>query len=829
MRDLFKSLFLALTAGVLFGFTACVTDAGGKKEEGVTSVTLTATNNAKVKVGETITLTATPNATPAKAEYIWTTSSVAMGQINGSSDSPVTTAENTVSLKGIKEGTVTVTVTVDGVKSNTLTVTVEPGESSGGSSGGDEEVTVFWNASDYAAQDITSETTLGIMTVEASSSKKVTISSASATIDEVNFTNKLALGGSGSVGNYRTLKFSLTDSAAITVYAGKAGGTGRNLVLNDGSTTYGSQEISNTDNSTYTYTYTGSGATLYLYSSSSGIDIYGVKIVTGSLSVSSVTISGKTSVEEGSSITLTAATDVSTTSAYTWTVTNGTGSATGSSTTNTLTLTGVTAGTVTVTATVDGVTSAAYTVTVKEAGTSPTISLADTPTGYAGYGSPSYYAGSSTITINASDANAASTLKTYAKKGNYVIYINGMIDMTYNSTYGGSMLPTAWNKENTALNAFIAAQYNSTTMTDVDSAITSWADWRQKYGAFCTTSTEYNSSTAKSATTLDRYQYELYTAWKKQIQIVLASNTTIIGLTDESGIKGGTISIYGSTEDGKISNIMLRNLHLQDAFDPFPHHESGDGWNAEYDCITIQGYTDYIWIDHCTFEDTVSIGWTNFAGVKTGYDVAAQAYSTSNSDYEMWQTYDGLCDIKGVAQNITVSYCVFQNHDKTMLIGSSDSETTQQTSSVKHTNVYTDRTITLHHNKFYGCVQRLPMARLSYIHNFNNYYGVPSKSNGYDQKAAVNARYGVYINSEYNYFDSGLKTSYNSSDSTAYLYYANDTGAKAGSTSLSSLTTSTTTPVFTVPYEYSSILDSAADLPSLLSANAGAGVWSVEE
>lgn len=479
------------------------------------------------------------------------------------------------------------------------------------------------------------------------------------------------------------------------------------------------------------------------------------------------------------------------------------------------TVTGIKTGTATITVTTwGGYYSATCKVTVTGANV---ISASDTPTGYAGYGyetSP-YYTGNNTITINASDTSAASKLNEYAKKGNYVIYINGMIDMTYNSTYGGSMLPASWDDDNAALGKFIAAQYSSSTMTSVSSAYTSWSAWRQAYAAACTTSTDYDSKTAKTASTIDRYQYELVTAWKKQIQIEVASNTTIIGLTSESGIKGGTISISG------VSNVVLRNLHLQDAFDPFPHHENSDGWNAEYDCITVQDTNSYIWIDHCTFEDTISVGWTNFAGVKTGSNVAAQAYSTSNSDYEMWQTYDGLCDIKGKSTNITVSYCVFRNHDKTMLIGYSDKE-------FGSGNTVSDsgRTITLHHNYFYGCVQRLPMARLSYIHNYNNYYGVNS-SNGYDQKAAVNARYGVYINSEYNYFDSGMKYSYNSSDSTANLYYANDYTASGVKTSLSNLTSSTSTPVFTVPYSYTP--DATSTLQSDLESNAGAGVWTVKQ
>lgn len=545
-------------------------------------------------------------------------------------------------------------------------------------------------------------------------------------------------------------------------------------------------------------------------------------------SLTGVSISGSGKVKTGKTATLKAVpTKTGNPSiTYTWSISAGeTGSTLDKTDVESVTVTaGATTGTVTIglsaKATIDGtektVEAENFTIEVTEA---ETISASDTPTGYAASGS--YYSGTNTITINASDSDAASTLKTYAKKGNYVIYINGMIDMTYNGTYGGSMLPSAWNDDNAALGKFIAAK--------TDNTYSSWSAWRSAYAKACDstshkttgTYTKKSTSALKSGTndsTLDGYQTKLVSAWKSQIQIPLASNTTLIGLTDESGIKGGTISISG------VSNIVLRNLHLQDAFDPFPHHEYDDGWNAEYDCITVQNENSYIWIDHCTFEDTISVGWTNFAGVNigsVGSGGETQAYSPSNSSYEMWQTYDGLCDIKGKSANITVSYCLFQNHDKTMLIGSSDDEFGEG-------NTVSDsgRTITLHHNKFYGCVQRLPMARLSYIHNFNNYYGVNS-SNGYDQKAAVNARYGVYINSENNYFDSGLKYSYNSSDSTAHLYYANDAGAKASSTSLSSLTSSTTTPVFTVPYDYNDYLDSASDVPSIVEENAGAGVCTV--
>lgn len=552
---------------------------------------------------------------------------------------------------------------------------------------------------------------------------------------------------------------------------------------------------------------------------------------TSSSSVTKVTISGGSSVAVGRTVTLTATPNATATGAYTWKVTAGTDYVTlGTSTTNKVTVTGKAAGTAKITAAVDGATSAPYTVKVSEASTAgKVISLMDTPTGYAGYGytkSP-YYTGSNTKTIDASSATAAKDLKEYAKKGNYVIYIKGMIDMTYNSTHGGSMLPTSWNDDNAALGKFIAAQYNSATMTDNVSKIESWSAWRQAYGAFCTqtgNNSDYSSGAAEKASTIDRYQYALVKAWKAQIQIPLASNTTIIGLDDNSGIKGGNISI------SEVNNIMLRNLHLQDAFDPFPHHETSsgktDGWNAEYDCVTIQGKNSYIWIDHCTFEDTISVGWTNFAGVKTGSNVPAQAYSTSDKEYEMWQTYDGLCDIKGKTTNVTVSYCVFKNHDKTMLLGSDDKEEYN-----KIVLDHTAKTITLHHNYFDGCVQRLPFVRTANIHIYNNYFS-HAGTNGYDQKASIQIRAKAWVISEQNNFGTGIAYRYKGDNATEIKGYLSETKLyETGNVGVSKTATEKWTSVDTKPFDtgYASEYDAADDLPTLLPENAGAGVWSVQQ
>ena len=66
---------------------------------------------------------------------------------------------------------------------------------------------------------------------------------------------------------------------------------------------------------------------------------------------------------------------------------------------------------------------------------------------------------------------------------------------------------------------------------------------------------------------------------------------------------------------------------------------------------------------------------------------------------------------------MTVSWNRFSNHDKMMLIGSSDSGSTAN-GDVGKLNV------TIHHNLFDRLVQRMPRVRFGKVHLYNNYYVV---------------------------------------------------------------------------------------------------------
>ncbi len=418
-----------------------------------------------------------------------------------------------------------------------------------------------------------------------------------------------------------------------------------------------------------------------------------------------------------------------------------------------------------------------------------TISAGDAPTGWANCIRTSDLAGNSVTPPDSTKGttggyggtavtvNSRSDLIKYAEKGNYIIYVNGIIDMS------NGLLPDSAAGTTDALDSFIRANTAGSYAT--------LAAWKSAYGSAC-------SADADESGTLAEIRSRLSSTYGSTIKLIPASNTTIIGLTSKSGIKGGTIQI------SSVSNVVIRNLIIQDAFDPFPQHEKNDGFNANWDCIQIQS-SRYIWIDHCTLQDTIASSDNDFD------HVAVQAtYGSSCTTGEKWQVFDGLCDIKKASDFITVSYCKFYNHDKTSLIGHSDS----------YTGDTNHQTITLHHNYYLNCRQRLPMVRFATIHIYNNYYETDSsseRSNSY----AVGIRRNSRIVAENNYFGSGICYSFKDSYGTLYTSGNTDNSIKGCTSEISS------SMPWTPANYYTYTLDSASDLNTSIPSNAGAGVWAV--
>ena len=419
-----------------------------------------------------------------------------------------------------------------------------------------------------------------------------------------------------------------------------------------------------------------------------------------------------------------------------------------------------------------------------EVETGNVIKASDTPLGFAGvnYAMPTF--------TNIVTVKTRSELMNAIKKENSLIYIDGMIDMSDEGS--GSKLPAEG-----ASNIAVSSVMDSWIASNTSDAYTTYGAWVEAYAAACseTTNDKDKSPTKGSHSSLYDTVWKLNNAWKSVIQLNLKSNTTIIGLGNNSGIRGGTISISG------IKNVVIRNLTLVDAIDMFPHHEYKDGFNAQFDCITIQGSnTANIWIDHCTMKDTLVMQHVQ-SGTK-----------------EKWQNYDGLCDIKGDGKGITVSNCHMYHHDKTMLVGSSDDEGDN-----------TVRKLSIINNHFDTCVQRLPMARNSQFHVLNNWYTFDKTQSVGDGKTSgdycIGARKGALIYSEANYFDSNMQYSIRGSESTASTAKVYDTGSVDNNTKKTDEYTEVSSAPFTVPYSYEPM--TAEDAKTYVAANAGAGVWTV--
>ncbi|XHS78579.1 pectinesterase family protein [Burkholderiaceae bacterium UC74_6] len=177
------------------------------------------------------------------------------------------------------------------------------------------------------------------------------------------------------------------------------------------------------------------------------------------------------------------------------------------------------------------------------------------------------------------------------------------------------------------------------------------------------------------------------------MQLRVPSNTTLIGVGEGAGLNAGSLFLDG------VDNIIIRRLRITDAYDFFPEwqpRDNGHGeWNSEYDAITLRGAT-HVWIDHCTFNDG---------------DRPDQAEPLAFG--QRIQHHDGLVDITRGSDLVTVSWNVFSQHDKTMLIGGSDSGKPYDDGHLR---------VTLHHNLWEQLMERTPRVRFGQVHVYNNLF-----------------------------------------------------------------------------------------------------------
>jgi len=196
---------------------------------------------------------------------------------------------------------------------------------------------------------------------------------------------------------------------------------------------------------------------------------------------------------------------------------------------------------------------------------------------------------------------------------------------------------------------------------------------------------------------------------KAIVKIKLGSNTSLIGADATAKIVHGNLSLSTGYD-----NIVIRNITFEDSFDFFPQWDGTDSsgasngypgrWNSQYDLISVEGATR-VWIDHNTFTDG------------SNYDKKYPPIPTwpNGLPEQKVQHHDGLVDINGTADKVTLSYNHFKDHDKTGLVGGTD--TAKLTSD--NPNLFS---VTYHHNLYENTVQRQPRVRFGKVHLYNNYY-----------------------------------------------------------------------------------------------------------
>lgn len=204
---------------------------------------------------------------------------------------------------------------------------------------------------------------------------------------------------------------------------------------------------------------------------------------------------------------------------------------------------------------------------------------------------------------------------------------------------------------------------------------------------------------------------------RARVEVNVGSNTTIVGL-DGARLTGINLLV------SKVSNVIVRNLTMEDAHDCFPSWDPTDGdtgnWNSLYDTMSVIGSTN-VWVDHCTFDDG----------------------DNPDSDQPVYfgrpyQVHDGALDITKQADLVTVEYSRFTNHDKTMLIGSSDSSTADAGK----------LRVTLHHNEWDNVGQRAPRVRFGQVDVYDNYF-IATDADFYQYSWGVGAHSAIYAENNY--------------------------------------------------------------------------------
>lgn len=255
-------------------------------------------------------------------------------------------------------------------------------------------------------------------------------------------------------------------------------------------------------------------------------------------------------------------------------------------------------------------------------------------------------------------------------------------------------------------------------------------------------------------------------SWNRQkqfMQVLIPSNTTIIGIGGDAKIIKGNLYL-----DKGVENIIIRNIAFEDAFDYFPWWNPGDTystnpagvpgyavsgcqenfvddlhgpqrcnggrWNSEFDNISIKGAT-HVWIDHCSFSD----------GERLDKLYPPPYAAPYNQPEQKVAHHDGLLDITNESNFITVSNNHFFNHDKSLLVGGGDNNPLD-TGKLK---------VTFRHNLFESLRQRQPLMRYGEVHSYNNLFTGARSDRPYTFSYVFGLGTGAKLIAENNVFELG--------------------------------------------------------------------------